>query len=172
MRNEIRAIRERLAVRRNPIGWSRTQGVRVGDRCRFLGVSQATFGSEPYLISIGDHVTITSGVRFITHDGGVWVLRDERPSIDVFGPITVGNNVFLGLNSLILPGTTIGDNVVVGAGSLVRGDVPSDSVVAGVPARVVSTLDDYRARVQERAIDTKGLDREAKRAAVEAHFGL
>jgi len=63
------------------------------------------FGSEPYLVRLGDHVSITAGVKFISHDGGVWVFRDRFPELDVFGPITVGSNVFIGINALIMPGS-------------------------------------------------------------------
>lgn len=77
--------------------------------------------------------------------------------------ITVGNNVFIGLGSIILPGVTIGDDVVIGAGSLVNKDIPSQSVAAGVPAKVVSSLEDYRQRSVARGLFTKGLSPEAKR---------
>lgn len=119
-------------------------GVKIGENCRFLNVTSSTFGSEPYLISIGNHVTITRGVSFITHDGGVWVFRNEEKSIDVFGKIKVGNNVFIGLNSLILPGVTIGDNVVIAAGSVITKNIESNSVVGGNPARKIRTIEEYR----------------------------
>ena len=161
-----RSLRRQFAVRRSPVDWARAQGATVGTDCRFLGIGPETLGSEPYLVSIGNHVTITSGVRFVTHDGGVWVLRGEHPGLDVFGRITVGNNVFIGLGSIILPGVTIGDDVVIGAGSLVNKDIPSQSVAAGVPAKVVSSLEDYRQRSVARGLFTKGLSPEAKRYRV------
>ena len=80
-----RSLRRQFAVRRSPVDWARAQGATVGTDCRFLGIGPETLGSEPYLVSIGNHVTITSGVRFVTHDGGVWVLRGEHPGLDVFG---------------------------------------------------------------------------------------
>ncbi len=158
------AFKTRLDIRRDPVAWSRRAGVTVGRDCRFLSIDSGTFGSEPYLVTIGSHVTITHGVRFVTHDGGVWVLRDKHPDIDVFGRIAVGDNVFIGLNSLILPGVSIGDNVVVGAGSVVNKDIPSGSVAAGVPARVLGTIDAYEARSLERATMTKSLTAAEKRA--------
>ena len=161
-----RSVSRRFAARRDPIAWARKQGATVGENCRFLGVGTETLGSEPYLVTIGDHVTVTSGVRFITHDGGVWVLRGEHPGLDVFGRITVGNNVFIGLGSIVMPGVTIGDNVVIGAGSLVSNDIPRDAVAVGVPARVVSTIEDYRQRSLSRGLFTKGLGPDEKRARV------
>ncbi|MBO3078328.1 acyltransferase [Mammaliicoccus vitulinus] len=126
-------------------------GVKIGKNCRFLNVTSSTFGSEPYLITIGNHVTITRGVSFITHDGGVWVFRNKEKNIDVFGKIKVGNNVFIGLNSLILPGVTIGDNVVVAAGSVVTKNIESDSVVGGNPARKIRSIEEYREKSWENA---------------------
>ncbi|MCA8987873.1 MAG: hypothetical protein KDA78_09550, partial [Planctomycetaceae bacterium] len=83
--------------------YARSLGVRLGKQCRLIGVNSRTFGSEPYLISLGDHVEITDGVRFITHDGAVWVGRDAHPQLDVIKPIQIGNNVFIGMNSILLP---------------------------------------------------------------------
>jgi acetyltransferase-like isoleucine patch superfamily enzyme len=143
-------IRTRLEIRRDPVGWARRQGVTIGEGCRLLGLNAGTFGSEPFLVSLGDHVSLTTGVRFVTHDGGVWVFRDEEPDIDLFGPIRVGSNVFFGFNVLIMPGVTIGDNVVVGAGAVVTRDIPSNSVAAGVPARVIRPLSAYK----EKALQT------------------
>ncbi|SHE24984.1 maltose/galactoside acetyltransferase [Actinomyces glycerinitolerans] len=66
--------------------------------------------------------------------------RRERKAIS--RPINIGDDVWLGGNVTVLPGVTIGDNVVVAAGAVVTKDVPSGSVVAGVPARIVRTLGD------------------------------
>lgn len=124
-----------------PIRYARWLGVKVGNNCRLIHVS---YSSEPYLITLGDHVS-ASFVRFETHDGGVWVLREENPEIDIVKPIKVGNNVFIGYGAVILPGVTIADNVVIGARSVVTKDIPQNSVVAGVPARVIKTMDEYKA---------------------------
>ena len=139
-------------VKRNPVAYARSIGVRVGEDARLISVvpGMGTFGSEPYLIELGNHVTVAGDVRFVNHDGGVWVFREEDPSIDVIAPIKVGNNVFIGYGSLILPGAVIGDNVVIGAKSVVTGNIPSNSVAAGVPARVIKPLDEYRQGVMAR----------------------
>jgi acetyltransferase-like isoleucine patch superfamily enzyme len=154
-----------------PIKFARYLGVCVGGRCRFLSVNMSTFGSEPFLISIGEHVTITSGVKFVTHDGGVWVFRDVEPKLDVFGKITVGDNVFIGLNSIILPNTKIGPNVVIGAGSIVKGDLESNSVYAGIPARKICSLEEYRSKLSGRELYTKGLDTKSKRKIILQNIG-
>ena len=127
--------------------------------------SRIDFGSEPYLITIGDHVRITAGVRFVTHDGGVWSLRQTESfsNVDVIGPIRIGNNVHIGLNAIIMPNVTIGDNVVVGCGAVVTKDIPSNSVVAGVPARIIESLDDYAAKVQKKGVKTHLLSQQEKK---------
>ncbi|MEX6216490.1 acyltransferase [Mammaliicoccus sciuri] len=130
---------------------ARKIGVDIGKNCRFINVTKSTFGSEPYLIKLGDHVTLTKGVAFITHDGGVWVFRDEEENIDVFGKIEIGNNVFIGLNSLILPGVTIGDNVVVAAGSVVTKNIESNCVVGGNPAKKIKSLEEYKEKAWNNA---------------------
>ncbi len=99
-----------------------------------------SFSTEPYLIEIGDHVAIAGGTVFLTHDGGIRCFREEFPIDDVFGPITIGNNVFIGGNCTILPNTTIGNNCIVGAGSTVRGVFPENSVIFGNPAEVIMPM--------------------------------
>lgn len=163
----LRWVQDAWRRRLDPVAWSRRLGVRVGQQCRLLDVSRATFGSEPYLVRLGDHVTVTEGVRFITHDGGVWVFRQKEPELDVVGPITVGSNVFLGLRAIVLPGVTIGDGCVIAAGAVVTKDVQANSVVAGVPARFLRSVDDYRVSLVGRESPTKGLNPKEKRAYYE-----
>ena len=113
----------------------------IGDNCRFTGMPN--FGSEPYLIKIGTNVTITQNVRFINHDGAVHVLRKKYPGLNVFQPITVGDNVFFGTNTIILPGVTIGNNVVIGANSIVNKSILDNVVAAGVPAKKLKSIEEY-----------------------------
>lgn len=121
----------------------RKRGVRIGKQCR---VYTEHFGVEPWLIRIGDHCTVTSGVRFVTHDGACWVLRPEHPGLEDFGAIDLRDNCFIGVNAVILPGVKIGPNSIVAAGAVVARDVPPDTVVGGVPARPIMTLDQFRER--------------------------
>ncbi len=122
----------------------REQGARIGNDCR---IQVRGLGSEPWLISIGNHVTVGSEVCFNTHDGGAWVFADELPTLQHFGRIDILDTCFIGYGAILLPGIRIGPNAVVGAGAIVTRDVPPDSVVAGVPARVVSTLADYKRKL-------------------------
>ena len=104
-----------------------------------------TFGSEPYLVSIGKHVTISTNVSFITHDGGTWVFRDQPryQRVIKYGRIVIHDNCFIGARAIIMPGVSIGPNAVVAAGSIVTKSVPPNSVVAGVPAKLLSTVEEY-----------------------------
>ena len=127
-----------------PIAYARHMGVRVGKGCKIVSLGRSTFGSEPYLIELGDHVEIAGEVCFLTNDGGAWVFRDSHPDLDVVAPVKVGNNVFIGRRATILPGTVIGDNCVIGAGAVVKGTLEPNGVYAGVPARRIRDLESYR----------------------------
>lgn len=100
---------------RNHVKYARKIGVKVGIETHF--VDCPSFSSEPWLISIGESTNISSGVSFITHDGGRWVLDHLYPQDAPFykiGPISVGSNCFIGMGTMILPNVCIGDNCVVG----------------------------------------------------------
>lgn len=103
------------------------------------------FGSEPYLISIGRHVTISSRVHFVNHDGGTWVFRDQPRYAHVikYGRIVIRDNCFIGAGATIMPGVTIGPNSVVAAASVVTQDIAPNTVVGGVPARLLMSMEEY-----------------------------
>lgn len=137
-------------------------GVKYGKNCSF---GTKKFDSEPYLITVGDNFRTSSDVTFITHDGSVHVLRniyDTYKEIDLFGPIDIGNNVFIGLGATILPNTRIGNNVIVGAGSLVRGTLKDNSVYAGVPIRFICSIEEYEAKHKEQFVHSKYMEPDAK----------
>lgn len=146
---------------------ARSLGVKFGAGCKFLDDPFYLFGTEPYLIELGDNVELTNGVSLITHDGSMWVLRNKYPEIcsklDFFGKITIGSNVFVGVKSIILPGVTIGSNVIIGAGSVVTKNIPDNCVYAGVPARFIKPLDEYKAKTLEvGAENTKNISAKEK----------
>ena len=101
--------------------------------------------SDPELITFHNNVTVTSNVTFVTHD----VFNDGlnrlgKGYFEYFqNEIEVMDNVFIGCNTTILPGVKIGPNAVIGAGSIVTKDVPPNTVVAGNPAKVISTFDEF-----------------------------
>lgn len=167
----IRSIAGFILARICPSLYAKRIGVQFGSGCRFLGLTPGTFGTEPYLIRLGNNVSVTSGVRFITHDGGVWLMRSKRPEADVFAPIIVGDNVFVGINSIIMPGVRIGNNCIIGAGAVVTRDIPDDVVAAGVPARPIKTTREYLASIEGDILETKGMSRIKKREFLLKHFG-
>lgn len=158
-------------IRINPEAWMSRAGIRVGKECRFYAIKPGTFGSEPFLVSIGDRVTITDGVKFVTHDGGLWIFRHIEPKIELFSPIQIGNRVFIGINAVILPGTKIADDSIVAAGAVVRGNFPPRSVIGGVPAKVICSVDDYMQK-NRRSITTEfyGLTKHRRRQALTSKY--
>lgn len=148
----------------------RQEGVRIGEHC---AIYTTLFSTEPYLVEIGDHVAISAGTRFITHDGSVWLFEDH-PDMDLFGEIRVGNNTYFGTDCVILPGTRIGSNCIIGSGSVVRGVVPDDSVVFGNPARVVMKTSLIRELMvhHRHRLDTRHLSAKEKEKVLRRHFGI
>ncbi|WIG61817.1 MAG: hypothetical protein OJF49_004566 [Ktedonobacterales bacterium] len=167
MLGKVRQLWKKLLIRR-----LRRAGMRISPDCRIIG-RRTVWGSEPYLIEIGKHVTISNDCIFVTHDGGTWVFRDrpEFRGVARFGTIRILDNCFIGARTIILPGVTIGPNAVVGAGSVVRKDVPPGEVHAGNPARFITTVEDYAERSRERSphLDWHGSEKR-KRAMLEATF--
>lgn len=133
---------------------ARFNGVKIGKECDIKNVS---FGSEPYLISIGNRVQITDGVKIFTHGGG-HVLREKYPDIDFFGKVVIKDNVYIGNNCLIMPGVTIGSNVLVAAGSV----VPNGVVVGGNPAKVLGSITDFEQNMLEKNVASKGMNKAEK----------
>lgn len=102
--------------------------------------------SHCWLIEIGDNVTMAPRVHVLCHDAST----KQFLNYTKIGRVTIGSNVFIGADTVILPGTTIGDNVIVGANSTITHDIPSNVVVAGSPARILYTLDEYLEKEQLR----------------------
>jgi acetyltransferase-like isoleucine patch superfamily enzyme len=121
----------------------RKQGLQIGEGSRLM--SPGLVDTEPYLVSIGKHVSVAGGVRFMTHDGATWVFRTQEKYKDVvkYGRITIHDNCLIGFNCILCPGVTIGPNAVVAAGSVVTQDVPAGTMVRGNPAKVVARIEDY-----------------------------
>ena len=96
-------------------------------------------GSHAYMITIGDNVTLSSGVVILGHDAST----KRVLGYTILAPVRIGNNVFIGKNAIILPGVSIGDNTIIGAGSVVTKSIPDGCVAAGNPAAVIRTTEEY-----------------------------
>lgn len=170
----IKRLLNRLMLRKDPVAYWRKRGVKIGADCEIY--SSAHFGSEPYLVSLGDHVRINANVSFVTHDGGVWVLRrylktENAEKIDMFGKIKVGSNVHIGTGVTVMPGVSIGSNCIIGVGAIVTRDIPDNSVVVGVPARVIETVEEYAQKHMDDFLYTKGMSAAEKRLFLEKTLG-
>lgn len=99
-----------------------------------------------WLIEIGNNVTMAPRVHIICHDAST----KQALNYTKIGRVTIGDNVFIGAESVVLPGVTIGSNVVIGANSTVSHDIPDNSVAAGSPARVICTMEEYLEKERSR----------------------
>ncbi len=134
-------------IDKDPVAICRKNGVIIGENVKLLNAH--IDWNHGFLISIGDNVTITNAA-ILSHDASTHPFLGYSK----IGCVRIGSNVFIGYGSVVLPGVTIGDNVIVGAGSIVTHDVPSNVVVAGNPARVISTIEDYLAK-HKKAMEVK-----------------
>ena len=169
--NRFQLMLLRIASNERKIKYLRKQGMKIGKNCLLNTMS---FSTEPYLIEIGNHVAIANGTEFITHDGAIWSFREELGPLDIFGKITIGNNVFFGNNCTILPNTIIGDNCIVGAGSVVRGKFPDNSVIIGNPAKVVlsMSIQKFLYLQNPNLLKTQNLSASKKKKILKKHFGI
>lgn len=101
--------------------------------------------SMPWLVEIGNNVTLAPQVYILAHDASTKIPM----GVTKVGRVVIGNNVFIGAKTIILPNVRIGDDVVIGAGSVVTKDIENNSLVVGSPARKISTLDEYIKKNEE-----------------------
>ena len=122
-----------------------TMGMQVGRNFKRLN-GVILDPSHCWLIEIGDNVTMAPRVHILCHDAST------KPFLNYtkIGRVTIGDNVFLGAESVVLPGVRIGSNVIIGANSTVTHDIPENSVAVGSPARVICSLEDYLSRERSR----------------------
>lgn len=165
-------IRHHIHAKLDPISYAKSIGVRLGENVHFYGMHPGTFASEPWLITIGSNVYITAGCQFITHDGGTLILRKEVPDLEWTAPISVGNDVYIGVRTTVLPGVRIGNRVIIGACSVVTRDIPDNSVAAGVPARVIRSVDEYLDAMKKKSLHCGHLKGTEKAKELMRIFGV
>jgi hypothetical protein len=125
----------------------RWRGMKIHGTPRYISISCWFDGRDYSLIEIGHNAAISSNIRVLTHDYALtraFVALGVDLKTDVANqlPVVIGENCFIGTNSILMPGCKIGKNVIVGAGSVVRGDIPDNAMIAGNPAQIIgNTLD-------------------------------
>lgn len=154
----------------NPVECSRLMGVTLGSNCKIYGNSPNMWGTEPFLITIGNNVYITDDCKFVNHDGGTLILRRKTPNLEITKPISIGNNVYLGIETIIMPGVNIGNDVIVGARSIVTKNIENDSVVVGIPAKKIKTVTQYHKELKIKSLKIGHLDRDSKEKELKRIF--
>jgi acetyltransferase-like isoleucine patch superfamily enzyme len=156
-----------VRFRANKVAYLRYLGVRIGENCDII-TTIGNFGSEPWLVELGRDVTVTNGVIFCTHDGSSRLFLNKELGMNRqygnrFGTIWIGDNSFIGVNTVLLPNIKIGPDAIVGVGSVVNRDVPPETVFAGNPARQICSLQEYIDKYKTRMIPIASTNRVALR---------
>lgn len=168
--NIVKKIRRKLIHRFKPVVYAQKVGVNfIPGELHLYG--NVEWGTEPWIISLGKNVHITDSVKFITHDGGTLLYRNTIPDLEITKPITIGDNVYIGNNVILLPGVSIGNNVVIGAGAIVSSSIPDNSLAVGVPAKVIKSSDDYLDKLKKESLHLGHLKGQEKDRALKAYYG-
>lgn len=143
----LHKIKKMLSTVNSPQGeleYRLSRGLVIGENTHIYSI-EGIDGAWPWLIRIGNNVTISSDVTILAHDASTNVVHCSTK----LGRVIIGDNVFIGARSVVLCNTKIGDNVIVGAGSVVTRDLPSNAVYAGSPARYICSIEEYRDKYRQ-----------------------
>lgn len=141
----------------------RDGGMKIGKHFRVFSNINTP---EPYLVEIGNDVTISTNVSIITHDNSISRFLNHEKT-DTFGRVKIGNNCFIGNNSIILPGVELGDNTVVGSGSVVTKSFKDGNViVGGNPAKKIKEVDEWVKASEKYAFNMIGVTPNQKRKMI------
>ena len=138
------------------VNYLRANGCEVGENTFFFAPLKTTLDERRLdYIKIGSNCCVTQGCQILCHDYSWSVLRRSHDAIlpDPGKEVVIGDNVFLGWNTIVLGGVHVGSNVIIGANSVVTHDIPSNMVYAGNPARPVCTLQEYYLKLKEKELD-------------------
>lgn len=146
-------------------------GINAADPSSVHIYGKVEFGSEPWIITLGNNVHLTNGVQFITHDGGTLLFRDRVPDLEITKPIIIGDDVYVGTSALLLPGITIGDGSIIAAGAVVTKNVPAGEVWGGVPARRIETSEEYLTKAKSESLHLGHLKGQEKDVELRKYYG-
>lgn len=140
----------------------KSEGMTVGINCKIF--TDLTL-SEPFLVSIGNNVTISTNCSLITHDNSV--IKYINGATDIVGRIEIGDNCFIGANSIILPGVSLAKGTIIAAGAVVVKSVKEcNQVLAGNPAIVVNNTSVLEEKYRDCCFDFTGMDKEERKRKI------
>lgn len=168
--SKIGKLYYKILQRISPVKCAHKLGVNIAGDLYIYGYVK--FGTEPWIITLGNNVHLTDGVKFITHDGGTLLFRKYVSDLEITKPIIVGDDVYMGNNVILMPGVTIGNKVVIGAGAVVTKNIPDNSVAVGVPARVIKTADEYFEKIQKESLHLGHLKGPQKDIELQRFYGI
>ncbi|MFV0392320.1 MAG: acyltransferase [Paludibacteraceae bacterium] len=129
------------------------RGLKIGENVTIMG-GVIIDPSHCWHIEIGSDVIIAPNVHILAHDASTKIFFGHTRVANV----KIGNRVFIGAGTIILPGVTVGDDVVIGAGSVVKKDILPNAVVVGNPAKIICSLDEYIQKQNEKMNDENTFD--------------
>lgn len=141
----------------------RKQGMFIGSRTHIFSEIRSL---EPYLIKIGNDVTISTDVKLITHDASIGTLCGRDKASDICGEISIGNNTFIGLGSIIMYGVTIGERCIIAAGAVVTRSVPDGEIWGGNPARKLGSTEEFLRKNNEFALQLHGISMKERKTRI------
>lgn len=157
LKRVLRQESQRLAIKQNPrlmIDALRKQGIDISEKAVLFGDNILIDQTRPSLVHIGADTFLHNGFKLLTHDYATRVfLRKYNEFVPSSGRVWVGDNVWFGENVTVLKGSYIGDNCIIGINSVVMGKIPSNSVAAGCPAKVICSIDEYFEKRKKQSVD-------------------
>lgn len=142
--SKIKTVLKRKSKYSSELEYRLKNGMHIGENCNLYSVDTID-GGWPWLISMGNNVTISTNVTILAHDASTNIVGCGTK----LGRVEIGNNVFVGTGATILCNTKIGDNVVIGAGAVVCCDLESNGVYVGIPAKKVCSIEQYRKKYEK-----------------------
>lgn len=144
----------------------RRLGIEIGSGCHIY--SNLPEGRDCFLLRLGNNVTVSNNVTFLQHDASIGTITDYEFT-DILGRTCIGDNCFIGLGSIVLPGVTLANRTIVGAGSVVTKSVNEEGmVIGGVPAKVICSVDEYINKNQRFFVNLNGMSKEEIKDYIDA----